>query len=58
MRYADARSEVGARSHDRWSSGATDGLFLAIFTGAAPGGAAESESDGKASLPFLGKWGS
>lgn len=45
MRYADARSEVGARSHDRWSSGATDGLFLAIFTGAAPGGAAESESD-------------
>lgn len=45
MRYANARSEVGTRSYDRWSSGATDGLFLAIFTGAAPGGAAESESD-------------
>ena len=58
MRYADARSEVGARSHDCRFSGATDRLFLVIFTGAAPGGAVESESDGKASLPFPGKWGS
>lgn len=45
MRYANARGEVGKRSHDRWSSGATDGLFLVIFTGAALGGAVESESD-------------
>ena len=58
MRYANARGEVGKRSHDRWSSGATDRLFLVIFTGAALGGAVESESDEKASLPFLGKWGS
>lgn len=58
MRYANARSEVGRRSYDCRFSGATDGLFLAIFTGAALGGAVEPESDRKASLPFLGKWGS
>lgn len=45
MRYANARSEVGKRSYDCRFSGATDGLFLAIFTGDALGGAVEPESD-------------
>ena len=58
MRYANARGEVGKRSYDCRFSSATDRLLLVIFTGAALGGAVESESDGKASLPFLGKWGS
>ena len=45
MRYANARGEVGKRSYDCRFSGATDRLFLVIFTGAALGGAVEPESD-------------